>query len=276
MALTIGSNTAALTAQFAVSRAQDQLGKSIKALSSGSRFSTAAEDAAGYAIAESLRAQISGVKQGAKNAENAGSMVQIAEGALNEQNNILLRMRELSIQSASDTVSDQEREFMHNEFEQLGEELDRIAVTTRYGSLTLLGGENDADMSIQVGPYNTDEDVIKFRLDADTRASTLKVESLSLRDQDDALDSLETIDEALTAVSGIRANYGAIQERLEFAKNNNDVHYEGLSEARSRIADTDVAAESSKLVRSQIMQQVSVAMLAQANTNAGLAMRLLG
>ena len=276
MGVTIGTNVASLSAQVALSKSQNQMSKSLRALASGSRIGSAGDDAAGYAIAESLKAQIGGIKQGSHNADGATSLVQIAEGSLNEQNNILLRMRELAIQSASDTVSDTEREFMHEEFVQLRSEVDRIARSTRYGSLQLLSGEENRDMQFQVGPYNTENDIITYRLDADTTASTLRVENLGVGSQDDALDSLESIDEALMKVSAIRANFGAIQERLEYAKNANLSAYEGLSEARSRIMDADIAEEASKLTHAQILQSAGVSILAQANMAPNALIKLLG
>lgn len=276
MPLTIGTNVSSMYAQRALGRAQDQGTRAIKALSSGTRLSSPSSDAAGYAIAESLRAQISGVRQASRNAASAGSMVQVAEGSLNEQNNILLRMRELSIQSASDTVSDVERNFMQNEMTQLISEFDRIAHTSRFGSRELLTGESGSELRIQVGANSTENDAITYNLDADTRASSIKIDGVSVGEQEDAIDSLESIDEALTAIASIRANYGAIQERLEYARNNNDVHFEALSEARSHIADVDVAEEVANLTKSQILQQFSTSLLGQANAQAMSALKLLG
>lgn len=275
MSLTVGTNVASLYAQRALSRANDRTTASIKALSSGSRLTSPSVDAAGYAVAESLKAQVNGLRQGTRNADNAISMVQVAEGSLNEQNNILLRIRELAIQSASDTVSDTERGFMENELTQLVSEFDRIANSTRFGSLKMLAGSAHESFRIQVGPYDSEDDVVEYELNADTRASTVGISGMSVADQGDAVDALDGLDQALQEISEVRANYGAIQERLEFARNNNEVQYIGMVEAHSRIADVDVADESAKLVQGQILQQFSSSLLAQANNSAMSAMKLL-
>jgi flagellin len=254
--------------------AQQQLDKSLVRLASGSRVVRAGDDAAGFAIAEGLRGQIGGVKQAKFNAESATDMIQTAEGGLNEQNNILVRLRELAVYAASDTVGDAERGFLDTEFQQLTQEFDRIAKTTRYGNKELLTGTGD-EFQFQVGPFKGPENVIKFNLDADTTAGEAGVKGLEIADQDDALDSLEDIDDAILKVSGVRATFGAMQSRLQHAINALDVQDQNLEAAHSHIVDVDVAEESSKLASAQIQQQAAIAVLAQANQANSRAIHLL-
>jgi flagellin len=275
VALRINTNLPSLTAQRFLSKSQDQLEHSLQAIASGSRIVRPDDDAAGLAISETLRGQMAGQLQSRMNAENAMSLIQVAEGGLNEQNNILIRLRELGIQSASDTVSDNERGYLDQEYQQLTEEFDRIAVSTRFGSKKLLSGEGE-EFEFQVGEKSGPENVIKYKLDADTRASAMSIDRLSISDQDDARDTLEDIDEALEKLSGTRADFGAIQSRLQSAQSNLDTQYENIAAAKSRMSDVDVAYESAQLVQAQVLQNAGVGVLAQANDLSNRANRLLG
>lgn len=274
MSFRITTNVAALGAQRSLAKAQRQTEQSMKAIASGSRIVNAGDDAAGFAIAESLRGQLSGVKQARFNAENAVSLIQTAEGGLNEQNNILIRLRELAVYSASDTVDDQEREFLEKEFTQLVAENDRIAKSTRFGSKQLLTGTGE-EFEFQIGAYRGPENIVKFSLESNTTSSNLEIDGLSVADQDDALDSLETIDEAVTQLGGARATFGAMQSRFQYAIDSLATQGENLEIARSNIVDVDLAEETTNLAKGQILQETGIAILAQANQSSQRILRLL-
>lgn len=273
--LRVASLNPSLMAQRYLNRSSREVEAAFSALASGSRFSKPANDAAGFAISESLRAQIAGTKQAESNGENAIAMIQTAEGGLNEQNNILIRMRELAVQSASDTYSDDEREFLDMEFQQLTKEFDRIAKTTVYGTRELLTGSGE-NFEFQVGAFKGAENRIEFSLDSDTRASSLDIDGLSVEDDDDAEDALEYIDDGLLELGKARANFGAMQARMQHAINHLGVQSDNLEVARSLIADADIGDEVSKLVSAQIRQEAGVSVLAQANNNPRTIIRLLG
>lgn len=274
MSFRISTNVAALGAQRSLSKAQRQTEESMKAIAAGSRIVNAGDDAAGFAIAESLRGQLSGVKQAQFNAENAVSLIQTAEGGLNEQNNILIRLRELAVYSASDTIDDQEREFLEKEFTQLVAENDRIAKSTRFGSKQLLTGTGE-EFEFQIGAYRGPENIVKFSLESNTTSSNLGIDDLSVADQDDALDSLETIDEAVTQLGGARATFGAMQSRFQYAIDSLATQGENLEIARSNIVDVDLAEETTNLAKGQILQETGIAVLAQANQSSQRILRLL-
>jgi len=255
-------------------KAQAQLDYSLGALASGSRVVRAGDDAAGFAISESLRGKIGVTKQAKFNAESAIGLIQTAEGGLNEQNNILIRMRELAVYDASDTVGDDERRYLDNEFQQLQQEFDRIARATRYGNKQLLSGSGE-EFEFQVGAYKGPESVIKFSLDANTTGDAVGISGLSVVDQDEALDTLEDLDTAIGQVAGARAGFGAMQSRLQYAVNALGIQAENLEQARSQIADVDIAEEVSKLTQAQITQQAAIGVVAQANQSAYRAIRLL-
>ena len=274
MSFRISSGTAAIAAQRYLDKSQREVEKSLKALASGSRLVNAGDDAAGFAISESLRGQVSGIKQAKFNAQNAKSLIQTAEGGLSEQNNVLVRMRELAVYSASDTIGDKEREFINKEFEQLRAEVDRIALTTRFGNKGLLTGTGE-EFEFHVGANSGGENVIKFKLDADTSSSELGVDVLDITDQDAARDSLADLDNALLQVAEARATFGAAQSRFEFVTDHLSSQEEHLSSARSLITDVDVAEEVTKLTKNQILQDIGVTVLSQANADSTRALNLL-
>lgn len=275
MGLRIGTNVASIMAANHLRKNDDQLGKTFARLSSGSRITRPGDDAAGYAIAESLRGQERGLAQARRNADSAKGLIHVAEGGLAEQNNIAVRLREIAIQAASDTVSDDEREFLNTEFQQLVDETDRIAKSTRYGKKQLLVGARD-DYEFFVGTTgDAKSDVIRYRMDADTTSSSLGLKGLDVTDKQDAQSALEEIDGSLLIISQARASFGAIQERLEFAGNNLDVQRENVAAAHSLIADTDYAEETARLAQEQVRQDYGVAVLSQANQNPARAMKLL-
>ena len=275
MGLRINTNVPSLAAQRGLSESQRKLDTTMRQLATGNRFADLSEGPGDYAIAETLKAHVRGQGAGRNNAENAISYVQVAEGGLNEQNNLLIRMRELSIQSASDTFSDTERELMDMEFQQLLSEFDRIAQTTRFGSSRLLAGENKT-MEFQVGSFGTANDIIKFSSNADTTVKSMDLNGLEVGDKSDARESLEYIDEAITGIAKTRAHFGAIQSRLESASANASVQIENLEAARSRIADTDFAKAASELFKQQALSQYQISILSQANQFPTSVLRLLG
>ncbi len=275
MGLRINTNLASIAAQRQIGLSQRQAEGNMRALASGNRFDNPDEGSADYSIAEHLRGQIAGVKAGQSNAENAQSFIQVAEGGLSEQNNILIRMRELAVQAASDSFSDQERDLLGAEFSQLQQEIDRIAQSTQFGSQKLLAGDK-RDLEFQVGAYSSEENVIKYRSEADTRASALGVDSSGISDRSDARDSLERIDEALDKVATARANFGAIDSRLNSTIDHAAIQSEALQAAHSRIADTNVAQAASDMYRNQALQQYQISILDQANRFPGSVIRLVG
>lgn len=274
MSFRINSNIASLSAQRHLGNSQKMTNKALRALASGSRVSNPGDDAAGFAIAERLRGQLSGIDQAKHNANSAVSLIQTAEGSLNEQNNILIRMRELAVQSASDTVGENERGYLNKEFTQLISEFDRLAKVSRYGDKQLLTGTNER-FEFHVGPFNGEENIIKFDLNANTTAYETEIEDLNISDKDDALDSIESIDGALSMVLEARSMFGAAQSRFQYAVNNLEIQKENITEARSLIADADIAESVTQLTKGQVLQEFGAAVLAQANNDKSVAMRLL-
>ncbi len=275
MGLRINTNVPSISAQRQLGVNQKRLTHAQQAIASGSRIVNAADDAAGLSISENIRGQLGGIKQARNNAFNAQSVVQISEGGLNEISNILIRLRELGVQAASDTVSDVERAFLDTEAQQLIEEADRIAKTTRFGNKQLLDG-NSAELEFHVGPFAGDENVVRFNLEADATASTLGIDGLAVGDKGDARSTLEAVDEAIVQIGKMRSDFGAVQSRLNSTINNLDIQNENLSAARSRINDADIAHESAEIASASILNQASVGVLAQANQNGGAALRLIG
>lgn len=275
MGLRIQTNLPSISAQRVLGVQQSRMNHSTQALASGSRIVSAADDAAGLSISESLRGQIRGVAMARNNAFNAGSAIQISEGGLNEITNIAVRLRELGIQAASDNIGDKERGFLQEEAKQLITEADRIAKTTQFGDKKLLDGSG-GEMSFHVGAFAGEENTISYTLDANATASELGLDGISMEDKDSARDSLSSVDEALEKVGKLRANFGAVQSRLNATTSNLDIQYENLSAANSRIRDTDVAKESAEMASAQVLQQAAVSVLAQANTFPGMALKLIG
>jgi flagellin len=274
MGLRVSTNMASISAQRVLGVQQKRAEHATAALASGSRIVHAADDAAGLAISENLRGQTRGIAQARNNASNAISVVQVGEGGLNEISNILIRLRELGVQGASDNIGDRERGFLNLEAKQLVQEADRIAKTTVFGDKKLLDGST-GDMEFQVGVFGTDENRINVSLNNDATASSIGIDGLEVGSKSDARSALKTVDEAFAKVGAIRANLGAVQSRLDSTVNNLDVQYENISAAKSRISDTDIAKESSEAASANILQQAAVSVLAQANQNPAVALKLL-
>ena len=274
MGLRINTNLASVNAQRQLTKQQKRLEHSQAALSSGSRIVNASDDAAGLAISENIRGQVSGIRMARNNAFNAQSLIQISEGGLNEINNILIRLRELGVQAASDTVSDVERGFLDQEAQQLIEESERIAQSTKFGNMELLNGTGE-ELEYHVGPFAGDENIIKYKVEADATTSTLGIDTISVADKSGARDTLASVDEAIVQLGNLRADFGAVQSRLQVTTSNLDIQNENLTAARSRISDADVAHETAEMTSAAILQQASVGVLAQANQNGAAALRLL-
>jgi flagellin len=268
---------AAMAANRALSHSSEDQKKVYQRLATGNRINEAGDDAAGLSISENLRGQIRGMSQAERNANDGISFAQVAEGGLSEVGNMLIRMRELSVQASSDTVGDKERAFIHKEVSSLVEEVDRIANTTNFNGTQLLNGQAEKDtLEFQVGIRNKAEDRIQFKANEnDVRAATLGIDGLDYTSIDGARDAMDKVDEAVNKVFGSRATLGAMQNKLHATVNNLGVAKENLSQARSRIADADIAAETSELVRGNILQSAGISVLAQANTAPMAALKLL-
>lgn len=277
MGMRVTTNIAALNAQRNLNGSQKAISESFAQMASGSRINKAADDAAGLAISENLRGSIRSLRQANRNANDGISLVQVAEGGLNEVGNIVVRLRELGIQAASDTIGDRERGFINKEVEQLKSEIQRIASVTTWGSTKLLDGSTPT-YDFQVGVNNNEmEDRISFV--ASENVATL--DALGLADVDytskeGAQTALANLDEAQYRINSSRSNLGALQNRLLSTVQNLSVADENYSAANSRIRDTDVAAASSELMRNNILLQAGTSTLAQANQNNAIALKLLG
>jgi len=277
MGLRIGTNIASMSAQRNLSKTSVEIQKTFNRLASGKRITSAGDDAAGLSISEHLTAQVRSLKQAERNANDGISFVQVAEGGLSEVGNILVRLRELSIQAASDTIGDRERGFIDKEYQSLKNEVDRIANTTNFNGTPLLNGEAPkSNLEIQVGARNNEADRINFNVrEADVRTDRLGISGISARSIDDARTSIDKLDEAIARVTGARAGLGAMQNKLQSATNTLSIAQENLSNARSRIADADIAEEATELSKKQILQQAGVSVLAQANAAPQAALKLL-
>lgn len=276
MGMRVATNTQSIAAQRHLSGTNNMVKSSLEKMASGSRIAKAADDAAGLAISEKMKAQIRSVRQDIRNANDGISMIQTAEGGMNEISNILTRFRELSIQAATDSVSDSERSFVNKEVQQLRAEVGRISASTEFNGKALLSGQAGV-LEFQVGVNNNPVND-RFLFDTSKAATTL--ESLGLTNLNTetklaAQENLSTIDAAISSLSGSRAELGAMQNRLQSAVNNLQVYDENMTSANSRIRDVDVATESSELVKSNILAQAGTAVLSQANQNSQLALKLL-
>lgn len=275
MGLRVATNVSSLVSQRNLQGSTAAANRSIARLSSGQRVVNAADDAAGLAISDRLQAEIRGLKQAQRNANDGISLVQTAEGSLNEVSNILIRLRELSVQASSDTIGDEERALVNREFSSMKAEVDRIAGVTNFNGRKLLDGSG-GELSFQVGTSAGENNRVSFASDqAHASASALGISGLGVSSRDEAADSLEALDGAIGQVNMYRASMGATQNRLRSASNNLSVQVENITEARSRIADTDIAEEASALAKANILQSAGVAVLAQANNSPANALKLL-
>jgi flagellin len=277
MSLRVTTNLPSLAAQKTLSSNSRELEKSYAQLSSGSRITKAADDAAGLSISETLKSTIRGYGQAQRNAQDAISMVQVSEGGLSEVSNILSRLRELGVQASSDTVGDRERGFIDLEVQQMKSEVQRISQTTRFGSVKLLDGTGGG-YEFQVD-INNDDFADRISFDAskqNVQISEIGIDSFDFSSKEGAREALEGLEFAQVQVNGHRATLGAIQNRLISTTENLGSSIENFSAANSRIRDTDVAESSANLARNQVLQQASVGVLAQANQSTAAALKLIG
>ncbi len=274
MGLRVNTNVASINAQRNLLNTTNRLARSLERLSSGLRITRASDDAAGLAISEKFRAQIRSLAQAQRNANDGISLLQIGEAALNETSGILIRMRELAIQSANGTLGSTERTALNDEFTSLRNEIDRIANTTEFNGTNLL---NNASASIvfQVGVDNTTNDRITVS-GVNARASAIGISTtVAVDTMSNARSALAVLDSAISTVASLRAQFGTAQNRLESTVRSIAIAIENTSAAESRIRDVDVAQETAALTRNQVLQQAGVAVLAQANLSSQLALQLL-
>ena len=274
MALTINTNVASMNAQRSLGATQARLNGNLGRLSSGQRINTAADDSAGLAISERFKSQIRSFGQAERNANDGVSMLQTAEGALNEISGVLTRIRELAVQSANGTLGSAERVYIDNENLALQAEITRISDVTEFNGTKLLDGTVSTGATLQVGINGTTNDQISFSIQ-DSDFSTLTGAAVSLSTQTNAQAALTTLDTAINAVSTIRAGLGTVQNRLNVTVANLGSARENISAANSRIRDVDVAAETAELTRNNILVQAGVSVLSQANQAPQAALTLL-
>lgn len=277
MGLRINTNVQSLAAQRNLELNSAAQKSSIEKLASGSRIVRAADDAAGLAISDKMKATIRSIRQDVRNANDGISMIQVAEGAMNETSNILTRFRELSVQAASDTIGDTERGFINKEVQSLKSEVERIAKSTEYNGMKLLTGEGKP-LEVQIGIHN-DASEDRFVFDpSKTNASLsgLGISDLSTSSKADAQANLDKIDSAIKSLAENRSELGAMQNRLTAVSNNAQVYEENLSAANSRIRDLDVASETAEMTKSNILSQSTVSVLSQANQSPMAALKLIG
>jgi len=277
MGLRINTNVSSLAAQRSLSVTKNNLDNNFRKLSSGERITRAADDAAGLAISEKLKANIRGLRQAKRNSDDGVSLIQTAEGGLNEVSNIVIRLRELAVQAASDTVGDTERGFSDIEFQNLKDEIQRISKSSEFNGRKLLDGSGGL-VEIQVGIYNdpTNNRIKYDSADSDASLEKLGINGETIANKEGAQMSLAKLDDALLQINGVRANLGALQNRLQSTSNNLAVTEENFSAANSRIRDVDVAAETADLAKNNILTQAGVSVLAQANQATNAALKLIG
>ena len=290
MGLRIRTNASSLTAQRNLRQNNTDLNNSTAKLSSGFRINKSKDDAAGLAISENLRARTRGLSQAKRNAADGISMIQIAEGGMNEMTNILVRMRELTVQASSDTVGDRERTFLNKEYVQLADEIDRITSTTQFnGNKFFTENDGRTEYVLQVGVNGTAPDENQDTISLNLEGLQFTTEDLGIGkeseigaldvgdsvDREEIASKLTVIDDALSRVASERATLGALQSRVESTIKSLDVSIENESAAMSRIRDVDFAKESANMAQARIMNQSSISVLAQANTTPETALALI-
>ena len=274
MGLRVNTNIASLNAQRNTAQVTTRLARNYQRLSTGLRISTAADDAAGLAISERLRSQVRSLAQASRNANDGISLVQVGEGALNEVSNILVRLRELAIQSANGSSSTADKNTIKEEFDSLVNEINRIAQSTEFNGIRLLDGSSST-VTFQVG-INTAAGIDQLNVTlAPALSTSLGLASVDVGSNGSTSFAITQIDSAINAVSQLRGRFGSLQNRLQSTIANLGVTAESLSAAESRIRDVDVALETAELTRHNILQQASISILAQANSQPQSALQLL-
>ena len=283
MSMVVNSNPTAMNALGNLNRTNRGLTNTFQNISSGLRINNAADDAAGLAVAENLESEQMSLRQAQRNTNDGISVIQTAEGATNEVADMLKRMRELAVQSSSETLANSERTYIQDEFVQLSDEVDRIAQVTEFNGIDLADGaaglSGTNQMNVQVGIHDSSNDRIAISL-GDLRADTLGVNdsgagNMSLSTVASAQAAITKLDAAIDTVNDYRSDYGAVQNRLESALNNLETYTENVAGAESRIRDADFAHETAEMSKFQVMQQAGVAILGQANGLGQGALRLI-
>jgi flagellin len=274
MAIRIFNNIASINSQRILGANNDRLAKSVERISSGIRINRAADDAAGLAISEGLRSDIRATRQAVRNANDGISVINITEGALNEQASILIRLRELASQASTGTVGSTERQTIQLEFDALRLEIDRIAATTEFNGQNLVDGSLASSVSsgnqifIQVGIDSSADSRINLNTSINLTAvtsSSLSIDTLSVTSSEGALSALDSINTSIATVTQGRGKVGAVQNRLARTISNLSITVENLVAAESQMRDADIAHEVALLTRNQILVQASTAMVGQAN-----------
>lgn len=274
MAMTVNTNLQAMSSLGHLNKTNRGLEGTFTRISSGLRINKAADDAANMAVTENLDADARSLKVALNNTSDGVSVIQVAEGATAEIGNIIKRMRELAVQSASETLADDERFFIEEEFIQLADEVDRIAVTTNFNGVNLTDGTT-TELQVQVGIHNSSVDRIAINL-GDMQTAALGLDTLTLLDSDSAFAAIDDMDLALQEVNRLRSGYGSVQNRLESSTANLESYLLNLNAAKSRIKDADFATEAADMAKYQIMQQAGIAVLGQANQINSGATQLIG
>ena len=277
MGMSIRNNLNAMFALRYIGINNDLLGKSIEKLSSGLRINRAGDDAAGLAISEKMRGQINGLTQASRTAQDGISLMQTAEGSVNETHSMLQRMKTLAVQAANGTYTNSDRKLIDKELQELKKEINRIAKDTEFNGMTLLDGSFDKKkgsdgLNLQVG--NKANQIISVDIEGAT-LNDLGIQHISIETEDDAKSALSKIENAIHYTSGIRATLGAVQNRLEYTISSLDNTAENLQSAESRIRDTDIAKEMMEYVKSKLLMDVGISILTQANQEFNFILKLL-
>ncbi|MFZ4714223.1 MAG: flagellin [Bacteriovoracaceae bacterium] len=275
MGMRINTNIPSIAGQRALGVASDEKLDALAKLSSGERITKAADDASGLAISEKLKAGIRSSMQATRNANDGISLVQVAEGGLSESSNLLVRMRELAIQAASDTYTQSDRDLTSKEFQQLKSEIDRISSSTEFNGKKLLDGSGP-NLDFHVGTNSTSNDQIRFQSgEVASNSASLGISSVSVSSKFSAQDTLSKLDHAINKLSGNKATLGSIQNRLASSMSNMQINTNSLSASNSQIRDADYAIETSNNAMASIKESASTSVLSQANTNSASALKLL-
>lgn len=292
MGIRIKTNVESLVAQRQLSNNREEMQNSLEKLSTGQRINKSSDDAAGLAMSESMKAKIRGLTQAKRNAGDGISYLQVAEGGLSEVNNIMVRMRELTTQAASDTVGEVERGFLNKEFSELGKEVKRIVSDTEFNGTKVLSADQQRDLKIQIGvsyrgegsQADPEQDYITIQQDdlSVLNDSMAELADLSIEGENgqelgggDTNDIFAKLDNAMTTTTKFRANLGALQSRLNSAITSIDVSAENLNAAQSRIRDVDYAAETAKMTQARILTAAGTSVLTQANSLPETVLQLL-
>ena len=279
MPVVVNTNVNSIFAQRSLGKSQNNVAKSLQRLTTGRRINSAADDAAGLAISTKFTSQIRGLEQAQRNANDGISMLQTAEGAMEQMSDVMVRMKELAVQSSNGTLSNSERSFLNTEFKALSGELDRIADSTKFNGRGLLNGSASSGITFQVGINNTAADKITVSISdigTDKLGGGAKLSAASVSTAAKSQTALGTIDTAISELANVRSKLGASQNRLNVTIDNIGSTIENMSASNSRIRDVDVAKESASLTKNQILVQAGVSILAQANQSPQVALSLIG